>query len=75
VDKTFDIAFIDPPYLSGVTEDAMIKTAEKMSDYGIIVCEHPADVSVPQSACGFAVYRQYKYGKLVCVTIYKKTED
>ncbi len=73
--ETFDIAFIDPPYLSGITEDAIIKTAEKMSDYGIIVCEHASEVEVPEIACGFKIYRQYKYGKLVNVTIYKKAEE
>ena len=70
--ETFDIAFIDPPYGEGMAADAVSKTAAKMSDYGIIVCEHAADVSLPETVGEFSVYRQYKYGKLVNVTIYKK---
>lgn len=73
--ETFDIAFIDPPYGQGLVADAVLKTAAKMSDHGIIVCEHSADVEVPESAGEFTVYRQYKYGKLVTVTIYKKQTE
>lgn len=69
--EIFDIAFIDPPYDAGFLEDAIIKTAEKMSEYGIIVCEHPSAAEMPSSVGEFAIYRQYKYGKLVTVTIYK----
>ncbi len=72
--ETFDIAFIDPPYGDGIAADAVEKVALKMSDYGIIVCEHAADVVLPEEIKGFKIYRQYKYGKLVNVTVYKKTE-
>ncbi len=73
--ETFDIAFIDPPYAKGVLADAVLKVAPIMSDYGIIVCEHAQDVSVPETAGEFEIYRQYKYGKLVNVTIYKKKTE
>ena len=73
--ETFDIAFIDPPYGDGLVADAILKTAAKMSEYGIIVCEHAANVAVPETACDFKIYRQYKYGKLVGVTIYKKETE
>lgn len=73
--ETFDIAFIDPPYGEGIVADAVSKVADKMSEYGIIVCEHAADVSVPEKAGNFTVYRQYKYGKLVTVTIYKNQTE
>ncbi len=73
--ETFDIAFIDPPYLKGIAADAVLKTSEKMSDYGIIVCEHATDVLLPEEVNGFAVYRQYKYGKLINVTVYKKKTE
>ncbi len=70
--ETFDIAFIDPPYGKGIVADAVLKVSGKMSDHGIIICEHATDVEVPEKAGEFTVYRQYKYGKLVNVTIYKK---
>ncbi len=73
--EAFDIVFIDPPYNEGLYTDAVEKTAKVMSDYGIIVVEHPADVELPEEANGFTVYRTYKYGKLVSVTIYKKNME
>ena len=73
--ETFDIAFIDPPYLKGVTVDALELTTAKMSDYGIIVVEHPSEVVLPEGINGFTVFKQYKYGKLINVTIYKKQTE
>ena len=73
--EVFDIAFIDPPYAAGFTLTALEGVAKIMSDYGIIVCEHAADVEVPENVGGFKLSRQYKYGKLVTVTIYKKEDS
>ena len=73
--ETFDIAFIDPPYADGMTVNALELTAKLMSDYGIIVVEHPSNVVLPDETNGFTVYRTYKYGKLVNVTIYKKNTE
>lgn len=73
--ETFDIAFIDPPYNEGHYVNALTSAAKVMSDYGIIVVEHPADVGLPEETNGFTVYRTYKYGKLVNVTIYKKNTE
>ena len=70
-DKTFDIAFLDPPYNKGILLDALTLTANVMSDYGIIVCEHPPEVELPQNINGFAVSRTYKYGKIT-LTVYRK---
>ena len=70
----FDIAFIDPPYHAGFYESALALTAERMSDYGIIFCEHPSDVSVPENAGGFKKHREYRYGK-VLITSYRKEES
>ena len=69
--ETFDIAFLDPPYDAGLLEKALVTVSEKMSDYGIIICEHPSDVSLSSSVNGFTVYRTYRYGK-INVTVYKK---
>lgn len=69
--KCFDIAFIDPPYHAGYYEEAITACAERMSDYGIIFCEHPSDVAVPEKAGSFAAHKQYRYGK-VLITAYRK---
>lgn len=69
---TFDIAFVDPPYYAGFYEEALSGVVSHMSDYGLIVCEHPEDVALPAERDGFAVYREYSYGK-IRITIYKKS--
>ena len=69
--KTFDIAFLDPPYKSGVLIDALNKVTPLMSDYGVVFCEHPADADLPDRVSGFKISRIYKFGT-VAVTMYKK---
>ena len=66
-----DIAFLDPPYGTGILQDALPLVCEKMSDFGIVICEHPKDEVLPETVKDFAVYRIYKFGKIY-VTVYKK---
>ena len=67
----FDIAFLDPPYNKGILADALCAVCDVMSDYGIIICEHPKEEKMPQTVCDFEIYREYKFGKIF-VTVYKK---
>lgn len=69
--QKFDIAFLDPPYLAGILEDAVSKTIPLMSDYGKIFCEHPNELKLPEKIDGFAVTKVYRYGKTF-VTVYQK---
>lgn len=69
--QKFDIAFLDPPYNAGILEDAVIKVAPLMSDYGKIFCEHPSELKLPETINDFSVCKVYKYGKTI-VTVYKK---
>ena len=69
--KVFDIAFLDPPYGSGVLPDAIAKTVTHMSDHGIIFCEHPSGAAPAETVSDFSVLRTYKFGS-VSVTMYKK---
>lgn len=69
----FDIAFLDPPYASGLLEPALKAVLPLMSDYGVIVCEHPQEVVLPEGTGGFKISRTYKYGK-VFVTVYRKED-
>ncbi len=71
--ERFDIAFLDPPYHAGMLEKALSGVCPVMSDYGIIICEHPSDVTVPQEIGDFIVNRSYRYGK-IAVTVYRKGE-
>ena len=72
--EVFDIVFIDPPYAAGYVLPALDGASKIMSNYGIIICEHPADIDMPETVNGFKKAKQYKYGKLVTVTIFKKED-
>ncbi len=72
--EVFDIAFLDPPYETGILNSALEAVSERMSDYGIIICEHPSNFSPLEAVNGFTVYRIYRYGK-INVTVYKKDND
>ncbi|MDO4743544.1 MAG: 16S rRNA (guanine(966)-N(2))-methyltransferase RsmD [bacterium] len=67
----FDIAFLDPPYASGVLNDALEKTSNVMSSYGIIICEHPTEFEICNQVNNFHLAKQYRYGKIF-ISLYKR---
>lgn len=69
----FDIVFIDPPYASNLFKKAISDCTRLMSNAGMIICEHPASVTLDEEISGFTISKTYKYGK-VCVTVYKRKE-
>ncbi len=68
---TFDIVFLDPPYREDLLARALNAVQNVMSDYGIIICEHPTDVDLPQTVGEFKNYKKSKYGK-IAVSFYRK---
>ena len=73
--ENYDIAFLDPPYRTGLLQQALLGVSRIMNDGGVIVCEAPFDEELPEKAGDFAVDRVYKYGKIKLVTYRKKTGD
>ncbi len=73
-DKRFDIAFLDPPYGKGLIDKAMPLLAEKMSDFGIIICEHNEVDKLEEIYGDFKKQKTKRYGK-VFVSYYRKSED
>lgn len=69
--ERFDIAFLDPPYATGLLQSAMALLPSVMSDSGVLVCEHPSEEELPDAFGGFAVHKRYRYGK-IAVTVYRK---
>ncbi|MCL2056309.1 MAG: 16S rRNA (guanine(966)-N(2))-methyltransferase RsmD [Oscillospiraceae bacterium] len=59
----FDVAFLDPPYKSGLLEKALPPVARVMRENGVIVIETELNEDVPESAGEFLLYRSYRYGK------------
>lgn len=70
-----DLVFVDPPYKSGLYSDVLQKLQQYglVSEQGIVVCEHDADNSLPNSAHGFAAYDERKIGS-VKFTFYKREQ-
>ena len=69
----FDIAIIDPPYNKNIIDAVLPSVAEKMTDYGVIICESALEEVLPQSAGEFSIHREYKYGKIK-LTVYRKNK-
>ncbi len=67
----FDIAFLDPPYGKKLIQRSLPALTERMSDGGIIVCEHESDCRLPESENGFSISKVYGYGK-ISLTVYRK---
>ena len=72
--EKFDIAFLDPPYKVGLLADALEKVAQKMNRGGVIVCESPKELSLPQTAGELGLFREYKYGRIK-VSVYRFKEE
>lgn len=71
---SFDIVFLDPPYDAGLMLPSIKAVLPLMSDYGLIVCEHPLEVELPEEIGGFSVWRRYRYGK-IHLTVYSATRQ
>ncbi len=69
----FDVAFLDPPYSTGLLQKALSALPAVMSDYGVIVCEHPVDEELPDVVGGFVKGKIHRFGKLA-FTVYRKED-
>ncbi|MDR1754072.1 MAG: 16S rRNA (guanine(966)-N(2))-methyltransferase RsmD [Eubacterium sp.] len=71
--EVFDLAFLDPPYELKLIQKTLPLLTEKMSEIGVIVCEHEKGLKLPEHENGFSIYKTYKKGKTE-ITIYRRTE-
>ncbi|WP_050697420.1 16S rRNA (guanine(966)-N(2))-methyltransferase RsmD [Anaeromassilibacillus senegalensis] len=71
--EPFDIAFLDPPYRTGLLERALPMVAAVMNPGGTIICEHPSDEKLPETAGDFVKGKDYRYGKIL-LTLYRHKE-
>lgn len=70
-DKTFDLAFLDPPFATGMLQKALAKVEPKIAEGGLVVCEHPFGEEMPDVQGGLTKQKEYKYSK-TAVTVYRK---
>ena len=71
----FDIALLDPPYHKDILPRALELLTPKMSDRGIILCEHAIDENVPERCADFVIDKQYKFGKIMITAYRRITSD
>ena len=72
--EKFDLVFLDPPYGSGLLEEAL-KQLEKfdiLREYGIIMCESAAEWTLPPLASPYEWGREYRYGKIKLTVCHRK---
>lgn len=72
--EKFDIAILDPPYNHRLIHKSMPQLVEKMSESGIIICEHEKETSLPERFGDFAISKIYRHGR-VTLTAYRKSEE
>ncbi len=70
-DRIFDIAFLDPPFSTGLLEKALAKVEPHIAEGGLVVCEHPFADELPDNQGGLEKQKTYKYSK-TAVTVYRK---
>lgn len=68
--EKFDVVIIDPPYGKGLVLKALEALKDKMSDRGVIVCEHETGLELPRNVGNLSIKKEKNYGKVVAVTIY-----
>lgn len=72
--ETFDVAFLDPPYRYKLVQKALPVLVEKMSEQGVIVCEHEKECVLPSKVGDFRLVKLLTHGT-VSVSIYRQVED
>ena len=66
----YDLAFLDPPYASGLLPQALVLLAPLMDPGGTVVCESDRDLA-PDEVGGLRLQKIYRYGR-VYVWLYRK---
>ena len=70
-DRTFDIAFLDPPYQTGLLQKALASIGAHIAQGGVVVCEHPTEEKLDDGFDGLVKQKDYRYGKTE-ITVYRK---
>ena len=72
-EEKFDLIFVDPPYDAGLYGPVLetIKSVDKLTDGGIIICEARSTEPLPDLAAPYGKRKEYRYGK-VKIAVYTK---
>lgn len=69
----FDLAFLDPPYKTGLLQKTLPLVEQRMHPGGSIFCEHPWDEEMPETVGNFVRKKSYRYGK-IGVTLFRSKD-
>lgn len=72
--ELFDIILLDPPYSTGMLEEALAGCDRVLRPGGVVTCEHPSDAVLPETAGALTRHRVYRYGK-IGLTVYRKAAE
>ena len=72
--ETFDIAFLDPPYMTDYLKYALPILEKQINVGGTVFCEHPTSKDLPERVGSLQKHKDYRFGKIV-VTAYKKRNN
>ena len=67
----YDIIILDPPYHTDLLLQALQIVPDKLTDSGIVICEHLKSLEMPENVKNISLQKQYKYGKIK-LTTYRK---
>ena len=73
--EKFDIAILDPPYNHKLIQKTMPQLVEKMSECGIIICEHERETDLPERFGEFAISKIYRHGRATLTAYRRKSDD
>ena len=75
-EEKFDLIFVDPPYDAGLYGPVLetIKSVDKLTDGGIIICEARSTEPLPDLAVPYGKRKEYRYGK-VKIAVYTKSKE
>lgn len=73
--EKFDMILLDPPYMSGVYQQALklIKDYDLLSEKGVVVCEHDKNVEIKSD--DFLLVDQKRYGTKMLTYFNKKSQS
>ncbi len=73
--QRFDTVFLDPPYKTGLLQQALLAAPAVMRPGGFIICEHPAEEKLPEMSGDFALKKSYRYGRIMISVYTEKEKD
>ena len=74
--EKYDLIFLDPPYASGLLEEALKLIAKRdlLRPHGVVTAECPAEHVLPELPTPYRMGRRYRYGK-ISLGVYRREED